>query len=213
MILALLFLILAPPYLLPNADTLIVSNWTADEGLPGNSVNHMAQDADGFLWLSSYYGLIRFDGIEFKTLNQANTPEIRNNRLNLFHKAPDGSVWISFELRGLVRYDSTGFTPYDSEHGLSDEHITVMETLPDGRFIVGSYDGLYVFNSREKRFERLDLGLDRQRNHVKSVLSTSSGQVWATTFNGYVKLVGNNVDIETGPWMTHTCQSKVAASS
>lgn len=195
MILALFFLFLAPPYLLPNVDTLIVSNWTADEGLPGNSVNHIAQDADGFLWLSSYYGLIRFDGIEFMTLNQANTPEIRNNRLNLFHKAPDGSVWISFELRGLVRYDATGFTRYDSEHGLSDEHITVMETLPDGRFIVGSYDGLYVFNVTENRFQRLDMGLDRPRNHMKGVLSTSSGLVWATTFNGYAKVVGNKVEM------------------
>jgi len=195
MILALFFLILAPPYLLPNADTLIVSNWTADEGLPGNSVNHIAQDSDGFLWLSSYYGLIRFDGIEFMTLNQTNTPVIRNNRLNLFHKAPDGAVWISFELRGLVRYDSTGFTRYDSEHGLSDEHITVMETLPDGRFIVGSYDGLYIFNGPENRFERLDMGLDRPRNHVKGVLSTSSGLVWASTFNGYAKVVGNKVEL------------------
>ena len=195
MMFALILLLLAPPYLLPNADTLIVSNWTADEGLPGNSVNHIAQDADGFLWLSSYYGLIRFDGIEFMTLNQANTPEIRNNRLNLFHKAPGGSVWISFELRGLVRYDATGFTRYDSEHGLSDEHITVMETLPDGRFIVGSYDGLYVFNVTENRFERLDMGLDRPRNHVKGVLSTSAGLVWATTFNGYAKVVGNKVEM------------------
>jgi signal transduction histidine kinase/ligand-binding sensor domain-containing protein len=190
MLFALLFLLLAPPYRLPNADSLIVSNWTVDEGLPGNSVNRIIQDPDGFLWLTSYYGLVRFDGIEFQTLNQANTPQIRNNRLNLFHKSPDGTVWISLELMGLVRYDGTGFKRYDAEQGLSHEHITVMRTLPNGRLIVGTYAGLYVLNPDTDRFDRIDLGEDRRLNHITNVICTSTGTVWATTFNGYVRVDG-----------------------
>jgi ligand-binding sensor domain-containing protein len=195
MILALMLLILTPPYLLPNADTLIVSNWTKREGLPGNSINQIAQDDNGFLWLTSYFGLIHFDGVHFKALDQANTPEFSNNRLHLFHKTTDGTLWISFERRGLIRYDSTGFIRYDSKVGLGDEHITAMQTLPDGRLLVGSYDGLYVLNKPSDRFERLDLGQDRARNHVNGVFITSAKQVWVSTVNGYAKLHGNEVEV------------------
>ncbi len=188
MLFALLLFLLAPPYLLPNTDTLIVSNWTVEDGLPGNSINRIIQDDDGFLWLTSYYGLVRFDGLEFHTLDQSNTPSIRNNRLNLFHKSPDSAVWVSLELLGLVRYDKSGFKRYDSEQGLSDERITVMKTLPDGRLIVGTYAGLYVLNPSKDSFDRIDIGDDRRANHITNVVCTSQGIVWAATYNGLVRV-------------------------
>lgn len=200
MILALVLLVLAPPYLQLNADTLIVSNWTVSEGLPGNSVTRIIQDDDGFLWISSYYGLVRFDGIEFTTLNQSNTPAVLNNRLILFHKSVDGSVWISLEMMGVVRYDASGFKRYSSEHGLTDEHITVMRTMPDGRLIVGSLDGLHIFDPASDRFLRIDLGADRRRNHIKDILSTTGGDVWVSTSNGYAKIEDGRASIfGTGP--------------
>jgi ligand-binding sensor domain-containing protein len=40
-------------------------HWTADNGLPQNSVRDIVQTRDGYLWLTTFDGLMRFDGVRF----------------------------------------------------------------------------------------------------------------------------------------------------
>src|SRR5688572_5615787 len=40
-------------------------NWTRQTGLPANKINAVAQSRDGYIWLSTQNGLVRFDGVEF----------------------------------------------------------------------------------------------------------------------------------------------------
>src|SRR5215813_9363751 len=48
--------------------------WTTDNGLPQNSVTSILQTHDGFLWLTTYDGLVRYDGVQFRIFNAANAP-------------------------------------------------------------------------------------------------------------------------------------------
>ena len=43
-------------------------NWTRPSGLPADRITSVAQTADGYIWLGSQNGLIRFDGAEFKVV-------------------------------------------------------------------------------------------------------------------------------------------------
>jgi hypothetical protein len=45
------------------ASDYIVRNWSTDDGLPQNSVTAIAQTRDGYLWLGTFNGLVRFDGV------------------------------------------------------------------------------------------------------------------------------------------------------
>jgi len=54
--------------------------WTTANGLPQNTVTGLAQAPDGYLWLSTFDGLARFDGVRFKIFNTGNTKGIVNNR-------------------------------------------------------------------------------------------------------------------------------------
>ena len=49
------------------AASYVVDVWDAGRGLPGNAATALAQTADGYLWIGSYNGLARFDGIRFVT--------------------------------------------------------------------------------------------------------------------------------------------------
>ena len=40
-------------------------HWTAEDGLPVNSVRDITEGPQGYLWLATYDGLVRFDGVEF----------------------------------------------------------------------------------------------------------------------------------------------------
>jgi ligand-binding sensor domain-containing protein len=47
--------------------TYAVRSWDTDQGLPNNSIISMVQSRDGYLWLGTLNGLVRFDGVSFKT--------------------------------------------------------------------------------------------------------------------------------------------------
>src|SRR5687768_7080572 len=55
-------------------------HWTADNGLPQNSVRDIVQTRDGYLWMTTFDGLVRFDGVRFTVFNKSNTPELASNR-------------------------------------------------------------------------------------------------------------------------------------
>jgi len=55
--------------------------WNSQEGLPRNSVSAIAQSHDGYLWVGTFSGLARFDGVRFKTFAPDNSPGLPSNRV------------------------------------------------------------------------------------------------------------------------------------
>ena len=77
--------------------------WTADNGLPQNSVTSIAQTADGYLWLTTNDGLVHFDGVGFTVFNKGNSPNLANNRLRKM-LAHGNDLWILTDENNLVRF-------------------------------------------------------------------------------------------------------------
>ncbi|HXS67764.1 MAG TPA: two-component regulator propeller domain-containing protein, partial [Candidatus Polarisedimenticolia bacterium] len=69
--------------------------WTADEGLPDSSVIAIAQTPDGYLWIGTYNGLVRFDGVRFVTFDPANTPAMAHARVRKLSVDDEGTLWIN----------------------------------------------------------------------------------------------------------------------
>ncbi len=71
--------------------------WTTEDGLPQNSVNAIVQTRDGYLWLGTFGGLARFDGVKFTIFNSSNTPGLRSNRILSLFEDRAGRLWIGTE--------------------------------------------------------------------------------------------------------------------
>ena len=56
-------------------------NWTVADGLPINTITAIVQTRDGYLWLGTNDGVVRFDGVRFTVYNADNTPELPSNRI------------------------------------------------------------------------------------------------------------------------------------
>lgn len=56
--------------------TYLIDTWETEDGLPGNSATAVVQTPDGYLWFGTFDGLVRFDGVKFKVLTPANTPQL-----------------------------------------------------------------------------------------------------------------------------------------
>jgi signal transduction histidine kinase/ligand-binding sensor domain-containing protein len=100
---AILLAVLAPRCLAGGtpADYLI-DFWDAESGLPGNSVTVAAQTPEGYLWLGTYDGLVRFDGIRFVTFDSLNTPALRHARVDRLAVDAAGVLWINTHDGSLV---------------------------------------------------------------------------------------------------------------
>src|SRR5262245_32659542 len=69
--------------------------WTTDNGLPQNSVRGIVQTRDGYLWMTTFDGLVRFDGVRFTVFNKSNSPGIANNRFWTIFEDRFGDLWAS----------------------------------------------------------------------------------------------------------------------
>src|SRR5262249_7190263 len=63
--------------------------WQTEHGLPKNSVQAITQTSDGYLWLGTQEGLVRFDGIQFTVFDSTNSPGIRHNHIDSIVPARD----------------------------------------------------------------------------------------------------------------------------
>ena len=88
----------------------LIDVWQTDEGLPQNSVTSIAQARDGYLWIGTQDGLVRFDGVRFQVFDANNTPAIRNSRIVQLFEDRKGTLWIGTEQAGLVGYRDGQFT-------------------------------------------------------------------------------------------------------
>ncbi len=81
--------------LLPDPSTRFVhQQWTVEDGLPVNTLNDVVQTPDGWLWIASFDGLLRFDGVRFTRFDTQGVPELASNRIVELELGAGGTLWI-----------------------------------------------------------------------------------------------------------------------
>ncbi len=84
--------------------------WTSDSGLPQNSITTMVQARDGYIWLGTQEGLVRFDGSRFVIFDTRNTKALNDDWVQALLESRDGTLWIG-TVTGLARRREGEFLP------------------------------------------------------------------------------------------------------
>src|SRR5688572_15161762 len=143
-----LVFLLAFPFIPRNADaqpsTLLQKNITFDQiqqklGLTQASINCLLQDRDGYLWIGTWSGLIRFDGYSTTTYySSREAGKIKSNKIQTLYEDSKGNLWIGTHMGGLFRYNRNDDTfihyahnPSDPE-SLSSNNISKIQEDKDG---------------------------------------------------------------------------------
>src|ERR1700751_3889218 len=77
--------------------------WTTETGFPGGVVNGIAQTADGYLWIGTDRGLIRFDGFNFRPVSFASIATASNVSILQLLTDAGGKLWVRLQGADLVR--------------------------------------------------------------------------------------------------------------
>ena len=168
--------------------------WTTRQGLPHNQVNAIAQSPDGYLWLGTWEGLVRYNGLEFHVFDRANTSELKDNGIRSVRVSEDGAVVVGTSRGGVTIKRGDRWRTWMEKDGLAQEEV--MDALLDrqGRLWVATEsagitrmqgDVATQFNARN--------GLPS--DVVYGLLLASDGSVWAATANGVAHFNDDRIEV------------------
>ncbi|MCA9528335.1 MAG: hypothetical protein KC549_18750, partial [Myxococcales bacterium] len=113
----------------------LVQRWSRDDGIPANNVADVVQTPDGMVWLATYGGLVRFDGLTFEVVDTS-AARLPANVFTAVTVAPDGWLWAATENHGLLSLRGGIIRGHP-------ESASAFIESPEGLW-VGSFHGLYA---------------------------------------------------------------------
>jgi signal transduction histidine kinase/ligand-binding sensor domain-containing protein len=171
----------------------IRDRWDAGAGFPGGPVNAFAQTPDGYLWIATEKGLVRFDGLNFVLIEHSESTTVPFGPVLGLALDANGSLWI--RLQGptlLVRDRSGAFRTVTPDSSQEESDITAMCMGKDGELLItGLTKG--IFRDRNGKFVTSATG-DELPRHVISMIELPDGVDWlGTREQGLYSLNGQRV--------------------
>ena len=156
------------------------TTWTHPNGLSANGINSITQTRDGFLWLGTQKGLVRFDGVEFRAFQIPTGPQFRNPVVSALADSRNGGLW--FGLRGSGSFgfykDAAGFSSPQNDAWRSQVlNIRAIHESDDGAVWIGYDKGMirWAGNDTNQTHGYSDLGCG------SSIFEGVAGRVWLGT--------------------------------
>lgn len=140
----------------------------------------VAQTRDGFVWLGTQEGLVRFDGVTFTRFNRGNTPALPHNEIADLAEGPDGSLWIG-TFGGLVHVRNGRFTAHTD--GRVEDPVLTLAVDRAGAVWVGT-QGAGIRRFVDGRFEANTGVGDLPTGVVNDLVVDGAGDLYAATARG-----------------------------
>lgn len=195
--------VIAQPASLPKRD-IRFEQLPQELGLSQRSVNDIIQDCNGYLWIATWSGLLRYDGYETILFNADNSDEnaLKSNKITSLYQTSDSTIWVGTMVGGLYRLEpgQSSFTQYiknDDPNSISDNNIWDMIEDKAGYLWVATQHGLNRMDRAEQRFDHyFSDPADSTSITYDFVtgLSVIEDQLWVTTEDGVNSLSLSNPD-------------------
>lgn len=169
----------------------LIRTWRTDKGLPADSVTAIIQTRDGFLWVGTTAGLVRFDGFQFTGVKLGRYAEPGRMSITALAEDDHGHLWVGTHQEGLFELYPGGERNYTRRQGLLDDAVTSLATGSDARLWIGTKAGLNLYDGRDFKSFTVKDGLPDE--FVSGVAVARSGTVWITTRNGMCQYTGGNI--------------------
>jgi ligand-binding sensor domain-containing protein/signal transduction histidine kinase len=156
-------------------------SWVMENGLPQNSVHALLQTRDGYLWLGTEAGLVRFDGNGFADFDRNSTPALPSGDIRCLLEASDGSLWVGTS-DGLARWKDGTVTAFTTANGLPSNAIRALAMSANGVVWVWTDLGLAQLDQTDgDRFVDATSSSGLPGGALVAVTTDGQGELWATT--------------------------------
>ncbi len=154
-------------------ESLVLKQWTSEQGLISNNLTSVNVDRDGFLWVTCFNGLLKFDGHSFALFDSENLNILNSNAfMNSYMSNSDG-IFYSTQASGIIQYKGGMFMSPGFNDNLPD-YIRKVKIDDKGRIWAGANNrGLYIIENDTaimldipelKNITVMDMAFDRHNN-------------------------------------------------
>lgn len=159
--------------------------WGIEENLPQNTVESIIQDKDGYLWLGTQEGLVRFDGVQFTVFDKRNVNQFLHNWVRTLYQDTNANLWIGTYGGGLtcLNLENGQFTTFSNQHGLSDNLVLSVFQDNQGNLWIGT-DGGGLNRFKDGKFTTYTTHEGLSNDRVTSIYQDQNARLWVGTYGG-----------------------------
>ena len=161
-------------------DQFFHTSWTIGDGAP-SGITRIVQTTDGYLWLGTQTGLIRFDGIRFDRYEPIDQ-DFPFSAVASLLATPDGGLWIGFVPHGVAFLRGGRLVTYGQSEGLPLAPVYALGRDGDGAVWAATSRGVSRFEGRRWQ----TIGPDRGLPEVPAdgFFLDHAGRFWVSTLEG-----------------------------
>ncbi|MBX7219844.1 MAG: protein kinase [Blastocatellia bacterium] len=149
--------------------------------LPQVSVLSIAQTRDGYLWLGTFEGLVRFDGAQATVFNKYNVRQLPSNSIYSMYEDRQGRFWLGTG-GGVVLVKDGVYTAFGTEQGLASNIIRAICEDQQGNVWVGTERGVARFDGT--RFISITKQQGLAGNITYALMCDRAGRLWVGSLDG-----------------------------
>ncbi len=164
----------------------VVDHWTVEDGLPQNTITSIVQTGDGYLWLGTEQGLVRYNGLQFVVIDLE--PVSSSIEVISLAQDADGRLWVG-TLAGVVIVN--GGTRAALPHLPPSARVEALARDGSGGMLVGTW-ATGLFRCTVDACSRMDDSRAGSLGRIQSIVRVASA-TWVGTDTGLFSLVGDEV--------------------
>lgn len=177
-----------------GATNRIFNRITTENGLSSAQVTDILQDKKGYIWIGTTEGLNRYDGYSFRLFQQDpdNIRSIQSNYIQKLFEDKSGRIWIFLSSGGISYYDPSSDKMVNYSKEWLQQQVRVygkplcFSSSISGRILIGTENGLLVFNERTAQLGRLkNTSSNVAFAPVNCLYTAEDNSVWAGTLSGF----------------------------
>lgn len=163
-----------------SIDQLFHTAWNIGDGAP-SGITQITQTQDGYLWLATQTGLIRFDGVRFVRYQPFNQ-KLPSSTITALLPTPNGGLWIGFVPHGAAFLKSGRIVTYGQSDGLPLAPVYALGQGAEGAIWAGTSRGILRFDGRRWQVTSQDWGLPQVAS--EQFVLDDHGRFWVSTLDG-----------------------------
>jgi len=165
--------------------------WSSEEVLPQLSVQCLTQTRDGYLWMGTMEGVVRFDGVRFTCFNSITTEILSTDDVPALLQTSNGGVWLGTWGGGIFEFRNGKISRLAGDKILGDGRIKSFLEDREGRIWVGTPAGIHCW--KDGHWSEPDKNWGPKRLNVNAILQRKDGSLWFGTADGAARLEGDRL--------------------
>lgn len=188
-----------------------MDQWTGRDGLVSNNLTSVNQASDKFLWVTTFNGILRFDGVNFKIYDKNNLPFLNSNAFYRSFEDSKGTLWFTSQSSGIIKVTNNNFAQIltNDQSSLS---VRCIEEDNNGNIWVGT-NNQGVYSLKDSILIKVEFE-EFEHSNIMDIETDSEGNLWfATNGNGVLIYDGEKIKkitVENG--LNHNTVNKLMLS-